>query len=110
MKQLFGSNLENSKFVNAGTATWAARPADRDLGADKKEQDVRRLTYYAAKSGKPYILKYPPSAARRQAGALTFSQYDQPVSPVVAPSGAIDLDTLLRRAERGVGQGSAFGR
>jgi len=91
MKQLFGSSLENSKFVNAGTAHVGGKTAiviSADNKSLKSEGDL-----YVAKSGQPYILKVSAVGGKGQAGALTFSQYDQPVN-VVAPSGAVDLDTL----------------
>jgi hypothetical protein len=90
MKQLFSSNLNGSRFANAGRAKVGGRPAVVISGADKKNKTSGRL--YIAARGKPYILKLT-IGGKSGTGGLTFSHYNQPVSPV-APSGAIDLDTL----------------
>jgi hypothetical protein len=91
MKQLFGSNLENSKFVNAGTAHVGGKTSIVISAVGKGTKSEGDL--YVAKSGPPYILRVSAVGGKGQAGALTFSQYDQSIN-VVAPSGAVDLDTL----------------
>ncbi len=90
MKQLFGSNLDNSTFIDVGTVHVGAKTAVVISGADKKNKSEGDL--YVAKSGPPYILRITVSG-KGETGGLTFSRYDQPFTPVV-PSGAIDLDTL----------------
>jgi hypothetical protein len=90
MKQLFSSNLTKSKFANAGTAKVAGKRVIVISGHDSKDTSTGRL--YVAKSGTPYILKIAVKG-KDGTGSLTFSNYNQAITPV-APTGAIDLDTL----------------
>jgi len=90
MKQLFGSNLDNSTFTDVGTAHVGGKTAVVISGVDKKSKSKGDL--YVAKSGPPYILRITVGG-KGETGVLTFSRYNQPFTPVV-PSGAIDLDTL----------------
>lgn len=90
MKQLFSSNLNNSKFAEAGTAKVAGKSAVVISGIDSKNKTSGRI--YVAKSGKPYILKIA-IGGKGGVGSLTLSNYNQSITPAV-PSSAIDLDTL----------------
>ena len=90
MKQLFSSNLNNSKFTKAGTGKVAGKSAVVISGVDSKNKTSGRI--YVAKSGTPYILKIAIDG-KGGIGSLTFSNFNQPITPAV-PSGAIDLDTL----------------
>jgi hypothetical protein len=92
MKQLFSSNLTKSQFANAGTAKVAGEPVIVISGHDSKDTSTGRL--YVAKSGMPYILKISVTG-KDGTGSLTFSNYNQPITPV-PPTGAIDLDTLAQ--------------
>lgn len=90
MQQLFGPNLDNSTFTDVGTARVDGKTAVVISGVDKKSKSKGDI--YIAKSGTPYILRLT-IGGKGDKGGLTFSDYNQPVTPVV-PSGAIDLDTL----------------
>jgi hypothetical protein len=90
LKQLFASNLSSSKFKHDGRATVGGKRTIVIAGADKKDKTSGKL--FVAAKGKPYVLKITV-AGKNGTGGLTFTRYNQPVS-TVAPSGAIDLDTL----------------
>jgi hypothetical protein len=91
LKQLFGgSNLSSSKFTKVGTAKVAGKSTVVLSGVNEKTKTSGKI--YVATSGPPYILKVVIGGDGDQ-GSLTFSQFNQPVHSV-APSGAIDLDTL----------------
>jgi hypothetical protein len=90
MKQVFGSKLTNSVFAFAGTGTVGGTRATIISGHDTKGQGGGKL--YIARSGPPYILKILITG-KSGTGQITFSNYNQPVTPTVPP-GAIDLDTL----------------
>jgi hypothetical protein len=89
-KQFFGSNLNGSKLSKVGTAKVAGKSTVVISGVDNKTKTTAKI--YVATSGPPYVLKVVIGGAGGH-GSLTFSQFNQPVHSV-APSGAIDLDTL----------------
>ncbi len=90
LNAIFNSNLGKSRFRVAGTARVDGQRATVIEGNDPKTKSGGRV--YVAKSGTPYILKLV-AQSRSGTGTVTFSHFDQPVNPI-APSGAINLDTL----------------
>lgn len=87
---VFGKNLLNSTFTNAGSATVGSQPATVVAATYVKNNAHGHL--YIARSGPPYILKLAVTSNSGTA-TLSFSNYDQLTHPI-APQGAIDLDTL----------------
>ncbi|MGH8997312.1 MAG: hypothetical protein ACRDYB_14980 [Acidimicrobiales bacterium] len=90
MKQVFGSKLTNSVFAFAGAGRVGGKRTTIISGHDHKNKSGGKL--YIARSGKPYILRILING-KSGTGQITFSNYNQPVTPAVPP-GAIDLDTL----------------
>jgi hypothetical protein len=90
LKELFNSNPTNSVFTFDGTTTVDGQPATVISGHDKKTNTGGKVD--VAKSSPTYVLRLAFDSSSGS-GALTFSGYNQPVNPV-APTGAIDLDTL----------------
>jgi len=89
MKSLFGTNLKNSVFSFAGTSQINGQPATVVSGRDKTGKANGKI--YISSSGSRYILRI--TFTGKTTGALNFSNYNAPVTPV-APTGAINLDTL----------------
>ncbi len=90
LTSIFGKNLVSSTFTGAGTATVEGRHATVIRATYKKNDAHGHL--YVASSGAAYILKLAV-ASNDGTATLTFSNYNQATTPV-APSGAINLDTL----------------
>jgi hemin uptake protein HemP len=89
MKSLFGSNLKSSTFAFAGKSKVNGQSTTVISGRDKTGKAAGDI--YISSNGSGYILRI--TFAGKTTGALNFSKFNAPVTPV-APTGAIDLDTL----------------
>ena len=80
-------SASHGKLVNDGKKTYQGQPVVviRDTSDDSK--------LYVAATGKPYPVALV-GGRKNQSGAVTFSDWDEPVS-LSAPSGALDVSQFL---------------